>query len=95
MGNSRDGRAVEPARYRDGDADVSTAESRHRVGAAELPVCWGYRTRERVQCFLLGVDTVRRLRPFRRRRRSTSRPCGVDIRLRKPWLRRRLTRDGW
>lgn len=36
--------------------------------------------------------TARRLRPLRRRRESTARPCRVRIRTRKPWvfLRRRL-----
>jgi hypothetical protein len=35
------------------------------------------------------------LRPLRRRRRSTSRPCGVLMRLRKPCVRFRLLRCGW
>lgn len=42
-----------------------------------------------------GGQTQRRLRPLRRRRASTARPCAVFIRLRKPcfFLRRRLL--GW
>lgn len=42
-----------------------------------------------------GVVTVRRLRPFARRRFITSLPPGVAIRARKPWRRRRLRLLGW
>ena len=39
--------------------------------------------------------TVRRLRPFARRRASTARPPLVDIRARKPWHFARLRVLGW
>src|SRR3954452_8823716 len=38
---------------------------------------------------------VSRLRPFRRRRRITSRPARVRIRARNPWVRARLRFFGW
>jgi hypothetical protein len=34
-----------------------------------------------------GIDTVRRLRPFARRRLRTLRPPGVAMRARNPWVR--------
>jgi hypothetical protein len=43
----------------------------------------------------LAIETVSCLRPLRRRRRIISRPAGVFIRLRKPWVRLRLLRWGW
>ena len=46
------------------------------------------------QCRLLGVVGASRLRPLRRRRESTARPALVAMRARKPWLRRRLIREG-
>jgi len=45
--------------------------------------------------YFLGTVTVSFLRPLRRRRRSTSRPSGELMRLRKPWVRLRLFRCGW
>lgn len=45
--------------------------------------------------YFCGRATVRRWRPFVRRRRRTSRPPFVDIRSRKPWTRARLTLLGW
>jgi hypothetical protein len=47
------------------------------------------------QAYFLGTLTVSFLRPLRRRRRSTSRPAGVLMRFRKPWVRLRLFRCGW
>lgn len=45
---------------------------------------------------MLTLDqTVRRLRPFRRRRLMIARPPGVLMRLRKPCLFRRLRLLGW
>jgi hypothetical protein len=45
--------------------------------------------------YFLGTLTVSFLRPLRRRRRRTSRPAGVLMRFRKPWVRFRLFRCGW
>ena len=44
---------------------------------------------------LYSLLTVRRLRPFARRRLSTSRPFFVLIRTRNPCVRRRRRRFGW
>ena len=45
--------------------------------------------------YLPGTVGTSRLRPLARRRFKTCRPSKVDIRLRKPWSRSRLIRDGW
>ena len=45
--------------------------------------------------YFLGTLTVSFLRPRRRRRLRTSRPAGVLMRFRKPWVRFRLFRCGW
>jgi hypothetical protein len=42
-----------------------------------------------------GIVTVRRRRPLSLRRLSTLRPPAVAIRVRKPWVRFRLTLLGW
>lgn len=44
--------------------------------------------------YFLGVDTARRLRPLARRRLITLTPFAVDMRLRKPCVRRRAVRLG-
>ena len=44
--------------------------------------------------YFFAMLTVSCLRPFRRRRRRTSRPARVFMRLRKPWVRLRLLRWG-
>jgi hypothetical protein len=51
------------------------------------------RPRDRTRYFL-EMLTVSCLRPLRLRRRSISRPAAVFIRLRNPWVRRRLLRWG-
>lgn len=50
-----------------------------------------------VRDYLLAMrsDTVRYLRPLARRRASTLRPSGVDMRSRKPCLLTRLRLEGW
>jgi len=45
--------------------------------------------------FYAGDETVRRFRPFARRRFRTSRPFFVLMRTRKPCVRRRRRRLGW
>lgn len=45
--------------------------------------------------YFLAIVTERRSRPFRRRRDRTLRPPGVCMRLRNPWVRRRLLLWGW
>lgn len=57
-----------------------------RNGAGDAPV-----VRNQPGC-LVGIETVRRLRPLRRRRLMTCRPVGLAIRARKPCVlfRRRL-----
>jgi hypothetical protein len=63
--------------------DVSTLSARRkrRVAASTLS-------------YLEGVVAARRFRPFARRRLSIARPARVDIRSRKPWVRRRRIRLG-
>gem|GEM_PF-2626810 len=56
----------------------------------ECEIASGYRFAR-----FVGVDTVNRFRPFARLALSTLRPPGLDIRVRKPCLRRRLTLLGW
>ena len=51
--------------------------------------------REAVLPHLRGSQTVRRRRPFARRRLRTFLPPGVLIRLRNPCVRLRLLRSGW
>lgn len=53
------------------------------------------RPREAVLPPLRGPQTVRRRRPFARRRLRTFLPPGVLIRLRNPCVRLRLLRSGW
>ena len=42
-----------------------------------------------------GFETVKRFRPFARRRDITRRPVAVCMRLRNPCARARFLRDGW
>lgn len=47
-----------------------------------------------IEIFSYDADTVRRARPFARRRESTRRPVGTDIRLRNPCVRLLFFFDG-
>lgn len=106
-----DSQTVSNARHRTGREDqkekLPAQTASFGLNAAKLrvlsqancltPAVWaarGFIHRRIPQC-LEGTVGTRRLRPLARRRLMTSRPCAVDMRVRKPWVWARFTLLGW
>ena len=60
---------------------------RNRAAFSAIQMTWQPQPEFSKSDYFEGTETLRRLRPFARRRLSTKRPEVVDIRLRKPCLR--------
>ncbi len=89
--------ATKPEHHRPPDKTPPLRKSLPEVGGFYQSLIFGKRV-SRHRVFLRLSDyasaTVRRLRPFWRRRFRMARPSAVSIRLRKPCLRARLIFDG-